>query len=86
MKLREVIEAAHRVSKPYRITKGKKFRLEDVDAGDTGDRKSEGKPRAREALQTGVDALAALNLHYPTVSEAKRKELAQARKLLLESA
>ena len=60
MKLREVIEAAHRLSKPYRITNGKKFRLKDVDASDTGDLKSEDKPRAKEALQTGVEALAEL--------------------------
>lgn len=60
MKLKQVIEAAHRFSKPYRVTNGKKFRLKDVDPSDTGDLKSEDKPRAKEALQTGVDALAEL--------------------------
>ena len=60
MKTKEVIEAARKLSKPYRITNGKKFRLKDVDPGDTGDLKSEDKPRAKEALQNGVEALADL--------------------------
>src|SRR5437773_9901277 len=60
MKTKEVIEAAHRLSKPYRVRNGKKFRLKDVDPGDTGELKSEDKPRAKEALQTGATALAQL--------------------------
>ena len=60
MKLKQVIEAAHRFSKPYRVTNGKKFRLKDVDPGDTQDFTSEDKPRSKEALQAGVEALADL--------------------------
>lgn len=60
MKTSQVIEAAKRFSKSYRITDGKKFRLTDVDPGDTGELTSEDTPRAREALQTGVQALAEL--------------------------
>src|SRR6187455_826553 len=60
MKLKEVIEASRRLSKQYRVTNGRKFRLKDVDPGDTGELKAEDKPRAKEALQTGVDALAQL--------------------------
>jgi polyphosphate kinase 2 (PPK2 family) len=60
MKTTQVIEAAKRFSKPYRITNGKKFGLTDVDPGDTGVFTSEDKPRAKEALQTGVQALAEL--------------------------
>lgn len=60
MKLKQVIEAARRFSKPYRVTDGKKFRLKDVDPGDTGDLKSEDKDRAKEALENGVQALATL--------------------------
>ena len=30
-----------------------------------------------------IEAVASLNLHYPKVSEAKRAELAEARKLLV---
>jgi hypothetical protein len=32
-----------------------------------------------------IDALAALKMHYPKVSAAKKKELAEARKILIES-
>ncbi|MGH8046861.1 MAG: polyphosphate kinase 2 family protein [Chthoniobacterales bacterium] len=60
MKTHKVIEAARRLSKPYRVTNGKKFRLEDFDPGDTGELKSGDKPRAKEALQTGIEALAKL--------------------------
>ena len=60
MKTRQFIKDAHKIAKPFRITNGKKFRLKDFDPGDTGDLKSEEKPRAKEALQTGVDVLAEL--------------------------
>ena len=60
MKTAQIIKAAHKLAKPYRVTNGKKFRLKDVDPGDTGDLKAADKPRAKEALQTGVQALAAL--------------------------
>jgi polyphosphate kinase 2 (PPK2 family) len=60
MKTSEVIEAAKRFSKPYRVTDGKKFRLTDVDSGDTGELRSEDESHAKEALQTGVQALAEL--------------------------
>jgi PPK2 family polyphosphate:nucleotide phosphotransferase len=60
MKTSKVIAAAHRLSKPYRVTNGRKFRLADVDPGDTGELKSADKPRAKEALQTGIEALAEL--------------------------
>ena len=60
MKTKQVIKAAHKFSKPYRVTDGKGFRLKDVDPGETGDFKSEDKPRLKEALQTGVAALAEL--------------------------
>ncbi|MDX1815008.1 MAG: polyphosphate kinase 2 family protein [Thermodesulfobacteriota bacterium] len=43
---------------PYRITKGKKFRLKDIDPGDTGGLGSEQKPAARKFLAKGVQWLA----------------------------
>jgi PPK2 family polyphosphate:nucleotide phosphotransferase len=43
---------------PYRITKGHKFRLKDVDPDDTRGLKSESKGRAREVLAKGVEWLA----------------------------
>ena len=60
MKTKDVINAAHRLSKPYRVENGKGFRLKDIDPGDTGELKSEDKPRAKEALEMGVEALAEL--------------------------
>ena len=60
MKTKKIIENARRFSKPYRVTGGKKFRLKDVDPGDTQDMSSEDKPRAKEALASGVEALAGL--------------------------
>lgn len=60
MKTKKLIEAARKFSKPYRVADGKNFRLKDVDPDDTQDFKSEDKPRAKEALQNGVQALAEL--------------------------
>jgi hypothetical protein len=57
MKTKEVIEKARKFSKPFRVTKGKKFRLKDVDPGDTGKHTAKDKKRAKEALQEGVEAL-----------------------------
>jgi len=45
---------------PFRVTRGKGFRLADYDPGDTLHLGSEDKPRARESLQKGVQFLAAL--------------------------
>jgi PPK2 family polyphosphate:nucleotide phosphotransferase len=60
MKLDQVIKAAHDFSAPFRVSDGKKFRLKDVDPGDTLGLKSEDRPRAKEALQSGIQALAEL--------------------------
>jgi len=43
---------------PYRVTRGKGFRLKDTDPGDTGPLGSESKAEAREMLARGVDWLA----------------------------
>jgi PPK2 family polyphosphate:nucleotide phosphotransferase len=51
-------ELARAFAKPYRVTKGAKFRLADVDPGDTGHLESDDKPQAREALEQGIRALA----------------------------
>jgi PPK2 family polyphosphate:nucleotide phosphotransferase len=60
MNTKQVIEAAHKMSKPYRVTKGRKFRLKDVDPGDTGKHTDKDKKQAKEALQEGVETLAEL--------------------------
>jgi len=60
MKSKELIRKARKLAKPYRVTHGDTFRLKDVDPGDTGDLKQEDKPRAKEALQNGVQVLSEL--------------------------
>src|SRR3954471_88129 len=55
-----IIKRARGFSRPFRVTDGKGFRLRNIDPGDTLDLGSEDKPRAKEALQTGVEALAQL--------------------------
>ena len=60
MKTKEIIKSSRRIADPFRITKGKHFRLKDVDPGDTLEFTSEDKPRAKEALAMGIDALAEL--------------------------
>jgi PPK2 family polyphosphate:nucleotide phosphotransferase len=60
MKLDEIVKASRKLSQPYRVTDGKEFRLKHVDPGDTGPLGAEDKPRAKEALQTGIEALAGL--------------------------
>jgi PPK2 family polyphosphate:nucleotide phosphotransferase len=60
MDLDTIVKTARKLSKPFRVTKGDRFRLKDVDPGDTLGLKSEDKPRAKEALAVGVEALAQL--------------------------
>ena len=57
MKLKEIAKRARKLSRPYCIDDGDKFRLDDIDPGDTGDLSKEDKPRAKEALATGIEAL-----------------------------
>ena len=56
----EIVERSRVRAKRYRVRDGKKFRLDDVDPGDTADLESDDKPRAKEALQQGVEVLAEL--------------------------
>src|SRR5512133_1416287 len=59
MKTKELIKNARELARPFRISKGKDFRLKDVDPDDTLDfTKEADKPRAKEALAMGVTALA----------------------------
>jgi PPK2 family polyphosphate:nucleotide phosphotransferase len=51
---------ARRLSRSYRVTGGKKFRLADFDPADTGELGSEDKPLAKKALKAGISALADL--------------------------
>jgi PPK2 family polyphosphate:nucleotide phosphotransferase len=57
---KRILKMSRRLSRPFRITNGKDFRLRDVDPDDSLWLGSEDKPKAKEALQTGVEALAEL--------------------------
>ncbi len=56
----EIIKSARKFAKPFRVTDGDRFRLKDIDPGDTLDLKAEDKPRAQEALGIDVETLASL--------------------------
>ena len=60
MSTKRVIKNSAAFAKPFRVTDGKKFRLKDYDPNETGGLGSEDKPRAKEALQNGVQVLAEL--------------------------
>src|SRR3569623_3214296 len=54
------IKLSRECSRSYRVTNGNQFRLKDFDPADTGDLQQEDNPGAREALASGVSALAEL--------------------------
>ncbi len=58
--MKRILKKARELAMPFRVTDGDRFRLKDIDPGDTLDLKSEDKPRAQEALAIGVQALAEL--------------------------
>src|SRR5437870_7788289 len=61
MKTKEIIKRASGFAKPFRVTKGRNFRLKDIDPNDRLELTKEAdKPRAKEALAMGVTALAEL--------------------------
>jgi PPK2 family polyphosphate:nucleotide phosphotransferase len=60
MKTKELLKHARKLSQPFRVDDGKKFRLKDWDPGDTLDFTAADKPRAEAALAMGVRALAEL--------------------------
>ncbi len=60
MNMDEIAKLAKEFAAPYRVTAGRRFRLADHDPADTGRLSREDKPRAKEALQRGIEALAEL--------------------------
>ena len=61
MKTKEIVARSREIAKPFRVTKGKNFRLKDVDPSETLQfTKDAHKTKAKEALATGVQALAEL--------------------------
>jgi PPK2 family polyphosphate:nucleotide phosphotransferase len=55
---RKILKRIGKLVDPYRITKGKGFRLKDIDPGDTGGFGSDEKPRAKELLDQGIQWMA----------------------------
>jgi PPK2 family polyphosphate:nucleotide phosphotransferase len=60
MKHAKLIQRAREFAQPYRVAKGKGFRLKDFDPGDTGELTEEQKTKAKEALAEGIELLAEL--------------------------
>jgi PPK2 family polyphosphate:nucleotide phosphotransferase len=60
MKMKEIIKKSRQIAQPFRVTKGKNFRLKDVDPNDTLQFTEADKARSKEALATGIAALAEL--------------------------
>ena len=61
MKTKEIIRRSRQLAKPFRVSKGKDFRLKDIDPNDTLEfTKQADKPRSKEALELGVATLAEL--------------------------
>ena len=60
MSTKKLIKNAHALAEPFRVNRGEKFRLKDFDPGDTLGLTSADKPRAKEALAIGIQALAEL--------------------------
>ena len=60
MKIKTIIKKARAIAEPFRVDKGKSFRLKDVDPGDTLGFKNDDKHQTKEALANGIAALAEL--------------------------
>jgi PPK2 family polyphosphate:nucleotide phosphotransferase len=60
MNLKTIVRTARSMARPFCVTHGKGFCLKDCDPNDTLWLKDEDKPKAKEALQTGIKALAEL--------------------------
>src|SRR3954464_15152720 len=57
---KQFVKSAKHLLDPFCVTNGKKFRLADIDPGDTLKFKGEDKPKAKEALALSVETLSAL--------------------------
>jgi PPK2 family polyphosphate:nucleotide phosphotransferase len=60
MKFKEILKTTQELCRPFRVANGRGFRLKDFDPAATGDLDGDDKPRAEEALQSGVAALSAM--------------------------
>ena len=56
MKLDQIVKAVRKLSRPYRVTDGKGFHLDDVPPADTGGLEAADKPAAAAAGLAGAAA------------------------------
>jgi len=57
MKTKEILKKARHFADPFRVDQARRFRLRDIDPGDTLGYGDADKPRAKEALATGIEVL-----------------------------
>jgi PPK2 family polyphosphate:nucleotide phosphotransferase len=57
---KEFVKTARKLSSPFRITDGEKFKLKSIDPEDTGPFEAKDKKKVNEALSNGVEVLAGL--------------------------
>ena len=60
MDSKQFLKQSKKLSEPFRVTDGKKFRLRRVDPSDTLGFEADDKPEAQEALASGIQLLAKL--------------------------
>lgn len=60
MKTKAILKRVKSLTAPFRVEDGRKFRLKDVNPGDTLHFKSEDKPAVKEALTNGIELLSEL--------------------------
>ncbi len=60
MSAKDFLKQAQKLSVPFRVSEGKKFRLKEIDPSETLGIKSADKPRAQEALAESVQLLSKL--------------------------
>jgi PPK2 family polyphosphate:nucleotide phosphotransferase len=60
MNHRDLLKQAHKLADRYCVRNGKKFRLKDVDPGDTAWLRSDHKDEAEAALKEGIEVLSEL--------------------------
>lgn len=58
--LKKLLARARKLERKFRVSDGSRFRLEDVDPGDTLEFTSEDKPRSKVALAAGIEVLSDL--------------------------
>ena len=58
--MKGIVKDMDKVLARYRVESGRKFRLSDFDPADTGPFKAKDKDRVKEALEKGVEGLAAM--------------------------